>query len=250
MKQQLQDALAKKLLAMGDDELILAYRNGQWTGHAPILEEDIGLANLAQDELGHATVWYSLHEDLTGIDPDRLVYFRNVADFRNVPFVELPKGDFGLTMLRQYLFDVYEQVWLRALSQSTYTPLAEATQKIAIEEIYHLHHSSVWVRRLGLGTAESNQRMQAALDLLWGYVQGLFEMGDGEEGLVNAGIFPHLPTLKAQWLETVIPFLQAANLAIPDPVTIPYNRTQHTDHLTDIVTEMQKVARLDPAATW
>ena len=146
-------ALADWLLARADDELMLAHRNSEWTGHAPIIEEDIALANLAQDELGHATLWYGLLANLRGRPEsyaDELVYFRDAAGWRNAQLVELPKGDWAFTMVRQYLFDSYEMAVLPALMRSAHEPLAHVAQKIQREELYHFKHSSLWVRRLPL----------------------------------------------------------------------------------------------------
>jgi ring-1,2-phenylacetyl-CoA epoxidase subunit PaaC len=157
---------AAYLLALADDELILGHRDSEWTGHAPILEEDIAFANIAQDEIGHASLWYGLVQRLGGAEPDRLVFFRPPSEYRNAPLVELPKGDWAFSMLRQYLFDAAEAQRLPLLAASAHRPLAEAAAKIRTEEIYHLRHTQAWIERLAQGTAESHGRTQAALDLL------------------------------------------------------------------------------------
>ena len=244
--------LAERLLAMADDELILAHRNSEWTGHAPILEEDIAFANIAQDELGHAMLWYGLLADLTGDDPDRLVFFREAADFRNVQMVEWPKGDWAFSMLRQYLFDAYETELLSELSGSRYRPLAEAAAKVRPEEMYHRRHSSNWVHRLGLGTDESNSRMQRALETLWPMTAQLFYPLDGDGRLVTAGVMPDMGMVASSWAASVKPFLTAAQLTVPadvDPDQAP-ERTSHSGHLTPLLVDMQEVARLDESAKW
>ena len=251
MNQTIQQILTQKLLAMADDELILAHRNSEWIGHAPILEEDIALANIAQDELGHANIWYELHQALTGDEPDELVFFRSANEFRNVQLVELPCGDWAFTMLRQYLFDAYELLLLDKLQHSSYQPLAEACAKIRNEEIYHLRHTSSWIKRLGLGTAESNRRTQTALDELWPYAQQLFVPLLDESILVDEKIVPNLAVLHEDWLERIRPFLTAANLTIPNTQTPPTtNRSGHTPHLNTLLADMQKVARLNREAVW
>ncbi|MCB9009775.1 MAG: phenylacetate-CoA oxygenase subunit PaaC [Ardenticatenaceae bacterium] len=251
MNQKIQQLLTQKLLAMADDELILAHRNSEWIGHAPILEEDIALANIAQDELGHANIWYELHQALTGDEPDELVFFRDANEFRNVQLVELPCGDWAFTMLRQYLFDAYELLLLDKLQHSSYQPLAEACAKIRNEEIYHLRHTSSWIKRLGLGTAESNRRTQTALDELWPYAQQLFVPLLDESILVDEKIVPNLAGLHEDWLERIRPFLTAANLTIPNTQTPPTtNRSGHTPHLNTLLADMQKVARLNREAVW
>jgi ring-1,2-phenylacetyl-CoA epoxidase subunit PaaC len=167
-------AVAEIALSMADDELILAHRDSEWTGHAPILEEDIAFSNIAQDELGHASLWYDLCSSISGEDPDRLVFFRSADDYRNVQLVELPIGDWALTIARQYLFDAYELVNLANLANSNHKPLADIAGKIRTEELYHYRHTSSWVRRLGLGTDESNRRTQLALEALWPFAGQLF----------------------------------------------------------------------------
>ncbi|MFT7586447.1 MAG: ring-1,2-phenylacetyl-CoA epoxidase subunit PaaC [Cellvibrionaceae bacterium] len=245
------EALIARLTAMADDELILAHRDSEWTGHAPILEEDIALANLAQDELGHATTIYGLLETLTGKSPDQFVFFRDAAGFRNIQLVELPKGDWAFTMLRQFLFDAYEHVLYNALMSSTYQPLADVVAKFRGEEMYHLRHSHLWVERLGLGTAESSGRMQAALDVIWPYTMQFFLTMPGDEVLVSMGIFPEPSTLKNEWQEIVLPHLKASNLSVSQNSTmLMAQRTAHTPYLTDLLTDMQQVTRLDPGAEW
>ena len=236
---------------MADDELILAHRNSEWTGHAPILEEDIAFSNIAQDELGHAGIFYHLLTDLTGEDPDQLVFFRETADFRNVQMVELPKGDWAFSMVRQYLFDAFEMVRATELLNSSYQPLAEAIAKIRQEELYHYRHTSQWVRRLGLGTEESHGRTQAALNALWPYAYQLFALADGENELVTAGIVPDPQELRNRWEVVVIPHLKDAGLAIPIVESLPgYDLRQHSEHLSALLAELQSVARSDPEAVW
>ena len=251
MDLQLRTALENKLLALADDELILAHRDSEWTGHAPILEEDIAFANIAQDEMGHARSWLEVRQALTGETPDELAFFREADDFRNVPLVALPRGDWAFSMLRQYLFDSYELVSLAELVNSEYRPVAEVAQKLRPEELYHYRHSSSWVKRLGLGTVESLGRMQAALTTLWPYALQLFEPLPDEALLVAARFGPSPAGLKIAWLELVVPFLQYAGLQLPTVVTPPAgSRPAHTPHLTELLAEMQQVARLDPSAIW
>jgi ring-1,2-phenylacetyl-CoA epoxidase subunit PaaC len=251
MNPTVQTALLHKLLALADDELILSHRNAEWIGHGPILEEDIAIGNIAQDELGHATVWYGLYCELTGDDPDALVFLRDPADFRNVQMMELPKGDWAFTMLRQYLFDAYEVVMLAALPESTYQPLAEAVAKIRNEEIYHYRHTTAWIRRLGRGTEESHCRLQNALDELWPFVQQLFVPLPDEVVLVEEGIVGETADLHTNWQNLVLPHLTDSGLTIPsDDTPITNSRSQHTSHLTHLLNDMQLVARLDKEARW
>jgi ring-1,2-phenylacetyl-CoA epoxidase subunit PaaC len=248
-------ALAGWLVALADDELILGHRDSEWCGHAPILEEDIAFANLALDELGHAKIWYTLAAGLLGEDPetypDRMIFFRDAADFRNAPLVELPGGDWAFSMLRQYLFDAAEGVRLEALAASGYRPLAEAALKIRPEELYHRRHTSTWIQRLGLGTAESHERTQRALDELWPYALNLHAPIDGDDQLVVAGWVPEPGELQQAWEGEVRPWLTQAGLSVPSAGAVtPCGRDRHSPHLAALVAEMQSVARLQPAASW
>lgn len=249
MTNDLKQALIAKLTALGDDELILSHRDAEWTGHGPILEEDIALANIAQDELGHATLWYGLAQQLGALDPDQMAFFRDASQFRNTELVELPRGDWAFTMLRQYLFDVYEALWLNAAKNSSYLPLAEAAAKIVREERFHLQHSQAWVERLGLGTEESNHRLQEALGTLWPYAQQLFVPLPDEHILVAEGTVPGLLSLKEQWFTHTTAHLQKSGLKLPMQMSYqPTSREQHSEHLWSLLAEMQSTAHWDPEA--
>lgn len=234
------------LLALADDELILGHRQSEWTGHAPILEEDIAFANLALDELGHGGLWYSLAAELAGTTPDRLVFFREAAAFRNVQLVELPRGDWAFSMLRQFLFDAAEAVRLPLLAESRHAGIAAAAAKIRTEELYHLRHTGAWVKRLGLGTPESHTRMQAALDTLWPYALQLFVPLPGEAELAREGVAPAAAQVEQAWRALLLPRLEQAGLNVP-AISAPAatSRARHTPGFIDLVTEMQSVARLE-----
>lgn len=244
------EQLAQFTLSMADDEFVLAHRDSEWTGHAPILEEDIAFSNIAQDELGHASLWYDLCCRLSGDDPDRLVFFRAPDEYRNVLMVELPKGDWAFTIARQYLFDAYELVNLRNLVNSTYRPIAEIAGKIRSEEIYHYRHSSSWIKRLGLGTEESNMRTQLALNELWSLAGQLFNDSPSVQMLADSGVAPRNEILRQEWEEIVVPFLQDSGFLIPTAEPVNTHRGDHTGHLTSLLDEMQEVARMDPMAKW
>ena len=247
MNRESDQALANYLVGLGDDELILAHRDSEWAGHAPILEEDIAFANIALDEMGHAAAWYRLAGELRGESPetypDELVFARPAEDFRNVQMVELPNGDWAFSLLRQYLFDSYEAVRLEALSNSEWSPLAETASKVRPEELYHARHTKAWVRRLGRGTKESNRRMQQALDELYPYALQLFAE-EGTEPIRDDG-------LRESWKRDVQQVLGEANLAIPnvrEPAVL--ERSQHSPHLSELVEQMQEVARLEAGVKW
>ncbi len=242
--------LAEYLIGLGDDELILAHRDSEWAGHAPILEEDIAFANIALDEMGHAAAWYRLAGELQSQSvetyPDEIIFSRKADEFRNIQMVELPNGDWAFSLMRQYLFDSLETVRLNLLVESDWEPLADTAAKIRPEELYHLRHTRAWVRRLGLGTEESNQRMQKALDELYPYALQPF-VTSGEEDLN----IPERELLRQVWESAVRPILTEANLNIPEVEdSSVQSREEHTSHLTDLIEEMQMVARTETGAQW
>jgi len=236
--------LARNVLALADDSLLLGHRNSEWAGHAPILEEDIAFANLALDELGHAQLWYELHQELTGREPDETIFFRDAADYLNIQLVELPKGDWAFSMLRQYLFDAYENVLLAHLVNSSNARVAEIAAKQRPEEMYHLRHTAHWVKRLGLGAAESHRRMTAALNELWAYALQLFAPLENAQALTDANILPNPRALQTEWENQVGAHLTASALAVPAArAPRAKSRSEHTAHLRELLTEMQEVAR-------
>ncbi len=244
--------LTDYLLALADDELILGHRDSEWCGHAPILEEDIAFANLAQDELGHAGLWYRLVEQLTAARTDDLIFRRDAPDYRCTQLVTLPKGDWAHAMLRQFLFDTAEAARLPRLAASRYAPLAETAAKIRTEEIYHLRHTRAWVRRLGLGTEESHRRMQTALDALWPYALQVFVPMDGEAALTAGGLVPEAATMRQAWEALAGETLREADLIIPaGAMPVALDRLEHGPHLPALLEEMQAVARLEgPEVGW
>lgn len=247
--------LADALLALGDDEMILAHRDSEWTGHAPILEEDIAFANIALDEMGHAGLWYRLVASLRDEDPERLpdqlVFHRTAEDFRCVRLVEQPRGDWAFTIVRQYLFDSAEQVRLQALLSHPHAPLAQTAAKILNEERYHIRHVQAWVTRLAGGTQESGWRMQTALDLLWPLAGQLFQPMAGEPELVEAGFWPDSLALGRTWTSDVEAFLAKQGLVTHLEAAVnDSGRQEHSSYLEPMLNEMQSVARLEPDGEW
>ncbi len=250
MNQSQKEALAEYLIGLGDDELILAHRDSEWAGHAPILEEDIAFANIALDEMGHAAAWYRLAGELLNQSveayPDELVYVRKSGEFLNIQMVELPNGDWAFSLMRQYLFDSLESVRLNVLAESEWEPLADTAIKIRPEELYHLRHTRSWVRRLGLGTEESNQRMRNALVELYPYALQSFTASAEEDHGIPDG-----EMLQRAWEAEIRPVLAESNLEPPENENSPVqSREMHTSHLFELVEEMQMVARADIDAQW
>jgi ring-1,2-phenylacetyl-CoA epoxidase subunit PaaC len=248
------DPLFEYLVRLGDDRLVLGHRLSEWCGHGPILEEDIATANLALDLLGQAAHFLGLAGRVEGAgrDEDALAYWRDENQFRNLQLVELPRGDFGFTTLRQFLFDAWSFHHLDALTRSTHAELAAIAARAHRENRYHLRHSSEWVLRLGDGTDESHGRMQAALDELWPWTGELWYQDDVDSGLRAEGVAPDLEPLRAPWEAMAREVIGRATLTIPDgPMRMTGGRTgRHTEHLGHMLAEMQIVARSHPGARW
>src|SRR3972149_8656737 len=200
-----QIALKELLFRLADDEVIIGHRNTEWTGLGPIVEKDIALASKAQDELGHAQIYYSLLPDLGEADPDRLAFLRDASAFHCAQLVELPKSDWAFSVARQFLYDAAETVRLAALSRSAYAPLAQAARKFAGEEKYHFMHGKTWVTQLGRATGESRARLQAALDQAFPYALGLFETTDADAAIVAEALQAPEAELKQEWLAVIHP---------------------------------------------
>lgn len=242
------------VLRLGDSALILGQRLAEWCGHAPVLEEDLALANVALDLIGQARLLLS-HAGVIesrGRDEDQLAYLRTEREFRNVTMVELPNGDFARTVLRNLLFAAFQRELMVALQASRDPALAAIAAKSLKEIRYHLEHASVWVVRLGDGTEESHTRMQRALDELWPYTAEWFEPDARDAALADAGIATCWSGARGAWNHAVRPVLDEATLVIP-PDT-PFRSTGrvgiHSEHLGHLLTDMQYLQRTYPGATW
>ena len=240
---------------MGDNTLVLGHRVSEWCGHAPVLEEDIALANIALDLIGQTQMWLGLAAEVEGKNrsADDLAMLRDVWDFRNVLLVEQPNGDFGQTMMRQFLFDAWHLAMLTALTQSTNEQIAGIAAKSIKEVQYHVERSGDTVIGLGDGTTESHQRMQQALDLLWPYVGEMFVADPVDDAMLAAGIAPDLAKLRAQYDVIATAVLDEATLRTPESgFAHKGGKTgfQHSEHLGHLLTQMQWLQRAYPDATW
>ena len=242
------------LLRLGDDRLVLGHRLSEWCGHGPILEEDIALANVALDLIGEATLLLKRAGQVEGQgrNEDALAYFRDSGDYRNALLVELPKGDFGFTIVRQLFFSVFSLIQMDALTRSTDADLAGIAAKAVKEARYHVRHSAQWVITLGDGTDESHARAQRAVDDLWRYTGELFMADDVDREVHDAKLGVDPSTVAERWTSEIRKTLDEATLTIP-----PTNYMQrggregkHTEHLGHMLAEMQIVARSHPGATW
>jgi ring-1,2-phenylacetyl-CoA epoxidase subunit PaaC len=246
--------LFEYVLRLGDDRLVLGHRLSEWCGHAPILEEDIALTNVALDLVGQASALLALAGEVEGKgrNEDTLAYWRNERDFRNALLVEQPNGDFADTIVRQFLFDACSVLLLDALKTCGYEPLAALAAKALKEDTYHLRHSSGWVLRLGDGTAESHVRAQRALDGLWRFTGELFECDAIDDAVAARGIRVDHEALRARWNEVVGDVVKRATLQLPvdEPMASGGRRGRHLEHLGHMLAEMQIVARSHPGANW
>jgi ring-1,2-phenylacetyl-CoA epoxidase subunit PaaC len=242
------------LLRLGDDRLVLGHRTSEWCGHGPILEEDIALANIALDLLGHATMFLRLAGQVEGEgrDEDALAYWRDERGFRNAQMLELPKGDFAFTLVRLFLYSAYSHFLLERLSSSSNGDLAAIAAKAAKETRYHVRHAAEWVARLGDGTEESHYRAQAALDELWPWAGELFLADDVDRELAASGVGVDSASLREPWEKLVREQIVRATLTIPEgPMRMTGGRKgRHTEHLGHMLAEMQIVARSHPGAKW
>ncbi|MDG9966526.1 phenylacetate-CoA oxygenase subunit PaaC [Achromobacter mucicolens] len=251
-------ALFEYLLRLGDTSLILSQRLGAWTGHGPILEEDLALTNTALDLLGQARMWLTLAGEVEGAgrDEDALAYLRDAHEFRNALLVERDNGNYADTMARQFLFDVWHYFLLQRLETSTDERVAAIAAKSLKEVTYHVRRSSDMVVRLGDGTAESHAKMQAAIDDAWRFTGELFADDAIDQDLAARGIGCELAALRQPWLAHVREVLEEATLTVPDEAAANHaahrggRQGKHTEALGYVLAEMQYLPRAYPGATW
>ncbi len=249
------EAFFQFLLRMGDNTLILGHRVSEWCGHAPVLEEDIALANTALDLIGQTQMWLDLAGEVQGEgkSADDLAFLRDAWDFRNVLLVEVPNGDFGRTLMRQFLFDAWHSIMLGRLLKSSDERVAAIAEKASKEVAYHLERSGDTVVGLGDGTEESRARMQEALDYLWPYVGEMFASDDVDAEMAAAGIAPDPSGLRDEFDALVGRVMSEATLDIPESRFAHKggrDGRMHTEHLGHLLTQMQWLQRAYPGATW
>src|SRR4030081_2640803 len=201
-------------LRRADNALILGHQLSEWCGHAPMLEEDMAVANMGLDLLGQARELYAYAAKVegNGNDEDKFAYLRDVRQYRNLLLVEQPNGDFARTMVRQFFYAAFADLYWRAMMHSPDATLAAIAAKSEKESAYHVRHSSEWIIRLGDGTDESHRRAQTAIDDLWAYTGEMFEADDSERGLIDAGIAIDPATLRPRWLDMISNVLREATL--------------------------------------
>ncbi len=249
------EAFFEHVLRLADDRLILGHRLSEWCGHGPILEEDIALANIALDNIGHAASLYEYAAQIEGEDRHRddIVYFRNDVEYKNIKMTELPRGDFGFTIARQFLFSSYSYFLYEALKGANDEQFSGMIKKHLKEIKYHLRHSREWVFRLGDGTEESHNRIQNAFDELWTYTGEFFYTDDVDELLIEEGLGTDPNEFKKDWKKLVIEVLEKATRSVPDFdqfLASGGREGRHTEHLGHLLAEMQHLRRSYPDAVW
>jgi ring-1,2-phenylacetyl-CoA epoxidase subunit PaaC len=247
-------AQVQYVLRLADTCLILAQRLGEWTGHAPVLEEDIALANMALDLLGQsrALLTHAAALDGRGHDEDQLAFLRDERDFVNPTLVELPRGDFAFTVLRNLAVSTFLKLMWKRLADSKDDELAAIAGKALKEARYHQQHAADWVVRLGYGTDESALRSRAALSMLWPYTAELFIDDAIDEAAAQSGLGPKCSALREGWLAEMAEVLSEATLAVPadTPFVSEGKRGRHSEHMGYLLAEMQYLQRAYPGGVW
>ena len=258
----LRTAFAELLLTLADDEFVLGFWDSEWTGIAPMLEEDVAFSSLAQDEIGHARALYELLAELTGDTADRIAYGRPPEEYRHARLMDHARTDWAFSIARRFLYDTADAARLAALADSSSASLAGIVGKIRREETYHRMHMEAWVKRLAAG-GEAHRRLADALERLWPDALTIFTPLDGEEELLNAGILPEpLMAIQQRWLGAVAPLLQSLDLPFPFreagggryaptfSIAMDNGRTEHGDDVRWLWNEFTMVYRTEPGAEW
>ncbi len=262
-------------LHLADNSLILGHRNSEWCGHGPVLEQDIAITNISLDLIGQARNFYQYAAELINfstnqpfnqstsqpinlstnqpVTEDTLAYLRDARDFKNCLLAEQPKGDWAVTILRQFFFSVYQYLLYQQLQNSKDTQLAAITEKALKEVTYHLRWSSEWVMRLGDGTEESKRRMIKAIDYLWMFTGELFVPATYEQEAAAAGFGIDVASLKNDWMQKIKIVFEEATLPLPKEdawMQSGGKEGRHTEYLGYILAEMQFLQRAYPGCEW
>jgi len=250
----MKDDLIKYILHLADNNLILGQRNAEWCGHGPVLEQDIALTNISLDLIGQARLLYQYAAELKGGESteDTLAYLRTEREYLNVLLVEQPNGNWGDTIMRQFLYDAFNYFNYKALETSSDTQLAAIAAKSIKEVSYHLRFSSEWVVRLGDGTEESRDKMISAVNDLWKYTGEMFQATSYENSIKGAGISPDLGDIHSKWEEKVKEVLVEATIPVPSSPWMQNGGKKgiHSEHMGFILTELQYVQRTYPNLQW
>ncbi len=241
-------------LHLADNSLIMGHRLSEWTGHGPILEQDIAISNIALDLIGQSRNFYQYAAQIKGdsATEDTLAYFRDQNEFKNILLVELPNGDWAKTILKLFFFSTYQYYLYQKLIASSDKQLSAIAEKSLKEVTYHVRWSSEWVIRLGDGTKESNKRIQKALKELWDYTGDMFVPTDYETDIAQDRISVDLSTIKNDWENKITEIFDEATISLPKQKSENNGGKdgKHTEHLEEILKEMQYLQRTYPGCEW
>lgn len=245
------EALAELMLSVADDEFVIGFWDSEWTGIAPMLEEDVATSSIAQDELGHAKALYEMLAELTGDDADRIAYGRDADAFRHAALLNHARGDWAFSVARRYLYETADAVRLAALAHSADPSLAALAAKMRREETYHLLHADAWLRRLSEGAVDGRRRLAAAITSLWADAQEVFAPLAAEEELVRSGLLAEpMRALHLEWQGRVRPILEPLTPDLPALAPSMDGRTRRTDDFRWLHGELTSVYRSEEGALW
>jgi len=244
-------ALAELLISVADDEFVIGFWDSEWTGIAPMLEEDVATSSIAQDEIGHARALYELLAELTDDDADRIAFGREAGAFRHAALLNHARGGWAFSVARRYLYESADAVRLSALARSSHAPLAALAGKMQREETYHRMHADAWLGRLADGSRDGRDRLAGAVECLWLDAQQIFAPLGGEETLVREGLLPQpMHALHASWQGQVRPVLELIVGELPAAAPARDGRRRRTDDFIWLHTEFTTVAGSEVGATW
>ena len=242
------------LIHLGDNALILGHRLSELTGHGPVLEQDMAMTNIALDLVGQTRNIFQVAAKLQGdgATEDSIAYTRDATSYKNILLVEQKNGDFARTVLRQFFYDAFNYHAYQRLLKSSNADIAAIADKAIKEITYHLKWSAEWVIRLGDGTEESNRRINEAIEALWPYTGEMFKFADYEIACHEAGIFPDIHSIKAEWDAEIKNVFTEATLAVPEDAWMHDGgkRGVHSEHLGFLLAEMQFLQRAYPGQEW
>ena len=254
------DHLINYTLHLADNSLIMGHRLSEWTGHGPMLEQDIAISNIALDLIGESRNFYqyaaklnNANESKTEATEDTLAYLRDAREFKNLLITEIPNGDWAKTVLKLFFFSTYQFFFYQNLISSSDAQLAAIAEKSLKEVTYHLRWSSEWVIRLGDGTEESHKRIQKALEELWSYTDEMFLHSSYEIECAKNNIGVDVSSIKINWTQKVNEILQEATLITPPPGEVRRGlgkQGNHTEDLQEILNDMQYLQRTYPGCEW
>jgi ring-1,2-phenylacetyl-CoA epoxidase subunit PaaC len=256
-------ALKELLFQLADDDFILAYRASEWLGLAPHIEEDVAFSSIAQDTMGHAVMFYEMLEELGAGKADDLAQLRHPQEFRNAilaerrngtgEYLDNPHYDWAYAIARCFLYGLFKQVRLEALSNSSYLPLAQVSRKMLTELNYHLYHWQVWMKQLADSTDEARRRLEAAVEKVWDDIGELFQLGPQAANIVRFGLIAGEDFLLQKWKAKAKEVFAAVSLDWPGEPNVPQQRGragEHTEDLAQALATLSEVYRLDPTANW